>query len=117
MLLLSILGAIALGLIVVLIVCVTISWLVARIKEKKAKDRAKKLVVADLKKLIKENKNTVSMEEFEKLADEGTTHIIVSVDANDDIVGDVETVKDKNRVTDEDVSKLLRKGDGMVIIE
>ncbi|MBO4897682.1 MAG: hypothetical protein J5590_05235 [Clostridia bacterium] len=112
----AIVGLIALGCLVAYAIVLTIRWLKNKIKEKLAKKNVKKVAVADIEQLIAECDNTVSMDELEKLTDEGYSHIMVDVGYDGKIVGDISVIEDKNDYLDEEVEQLLSRK-GMVVVE
>lgn len=117
-LIVGLVGLIALGCLIAYAVVLTIKWLRNKIAEKLAKKNVKKVAVADLEELIDECDNTVSLNELNKLADEGYTHMMVDVGYDGKIVGDVDVIKDENDTIDQDVEELLsRTNQGMVIVE
>ena len=76
-----------------------------------------KVAVADLNKLIDECDNKTTISDLDEIANEGYTHIIASVNDND-VVEDVEIIKNTNDEIDEEVDNLInRTGKGMVVIE
>lgn len=114
----GIVGLVALGCIVAYAVVVTIKWLKNKIKEKFEQKNVKKVAVADLEELINECDNTVSLSDLDDLVDEGYTHMMVDVDYDGKVVGDVEVIKNKDDSLDQDVENFLNKtNQGMVIVE
>ena len=112
----GIVGLIAVGCLVAYAVILTIRWLKNKIKEKLSAKNAKKVAVADLAALIDSCDNSVSIDQLEKLADEGCTHLVATVD-NDGKVSDVEAYKDQNDTIDEEVDRFInRTGEGMVVV-
>lgn len=112
-------GLIALGNLVSLVIALTFSWLVGRIKQKFAEKNAKKVAVADLDKLIASCSNTVSFNQLEQLnevSNEGYTHLMAAVNDNGEVY-DVEVIRDTNENLDEEVARFINKTDeGMVVI-
>lgn len=97
-------------------VYVTFMWLKEKIKEKLAKSNTKKVAVADMDELIESCDNTVTLDQLEKLHDEGYTHMIATVNT-DGKVDDVEVVKDKSDIEDSEVAQFInRTGEGMVVV-
>lgn len=111
----AIVGMVAAGCLLAYAIVVTIKWLKNKIKEKLAAKNVSKVAYADIERLIDECDNTMSMNAFNDLVDNGYTHVMVSVDDNGKIVGDVEIIKDENDTIDEEVERLLGKK-GMVVI-
>jgi len=110
------LGAlIAAGAFIVYVVALTVKWITNKVREKLALEKAKKTVVADIKELVR-NSPSISLDEFEKLADkEGATHLMFTLDEDDELVDKLELIKDKNNKLPE-VKRLLGK-EGMVIVD
>lgn len=115
-LILGIAAAVAIGALIAYAVALTFEWLRKKIKEKMASRNVKKTAVMDIQKLIDECDNKVSMDELEKMADKGYSHVMVSVDSNNEAVGDVEIIKDTNNDLDREVQQLLGR-ERMVVVE
>lgn len=114
--LLGIAAAVAVGALVAYAIALTMKWITNKVREKMAMRNVKKTAVADIEKLIDECDNKVSMEELEKMADKGYSHVMVSMDSNNEIIGDVEIIKDTNDELDREVRQLLGR-EHMVVIE
>lgn len=113
----GIIALVAVGAIVAHAIIVTFNWLKRNIKERILAKKAKKVAVADLNKLIDECGNKTSISDLDEIANEGYTHVIASVNDND-VVEDVEIIKNTNDKIDEEVENLInRTGEGMVVIE
>ncbi len=113
----GIIALVAVGAIVAHTIIVTFNWLKRNIKERIFAKKAKKVAVADLNKLIDECDNKTTISDLDEIANEGYTHIIASVNDND-VVEDVEIIKNTNDEIDEEVDNLInRTGKGMVVIE
>lgn len=115
-LLTGIIALLLLGYITVKIIALTFKWLRNQIKERLAKKNTKKVAVADIQQLINECDNTVSMDELDKLADEGYTHFMAEVDYDNQIEGEITVIKDTSDTLDKDVERLLGRK-GMVVVE
>ena len=112
----GIIGIVALGCLVTHVIMLTFRWLANKIREKFAKKETQKVAVADLHEMIESCDNTMTIDQLEKLEDEGYTHWVATVDDNGK-VSDVEAIKDKNDTIDEEVDRFInRTGDGMVVI-
>lgn len=112
----GIVGLIAAGCLVAYAIVLTFRWLKNKIKEKLAAKNAKKVAVADLDELIESCDNTVTIDELEKLSDEGYTHMMATVNENGK-VNDVEVIRDTNDTLDDEVDRFInRTGEGMVVI-
>lgn len=115
--LLGVLGALAAGAVIVYVIRLTLQWLKDRLREKKIKDNAKKFLVITINKLIRDSKNTVSLDDLEQLAQlerEGKTHIIAGVNG-EDIVGDLDIIEADGQ--DESIKHLIDRGDGRLVVE
>lgn len=112
----GIIGLIATGCLIAYAIVLTFRWLKNKIKEKLANKNVKKVAVADLDELIKSCDNTLTLDQLEKLADEGNTHLMATVDESGK-VNDVEVIRDTNDTIDEEVDRFInRTGEGMVVI-
>lgn len=100
--------------VIVKLTLMAMSWLKNKIKEKLRKRNAQKVAAVDLEKIIESTDNQMSMEAFEKVADEGATHLFATVD-NDGNVMDVEAVGAEE--VDRNVENLInRTGEGIVVV-
>lgn len=117
-LLMGIVGLISLGCLVAYVIVLTIKWIKNKVSEKLAKKNVKKVAVADLEELIEECDNNISLDDLDKLVDEGYTHMMAEVGYDGQVIGDIEVIKDQNETIDKDVEELLnRTNQGMVIVE
>ena len=113
----AIIALVAAGCIVAYAVVLTIKWLRNKVKEKLAKKNVEKVVLGDLQALIDECNNPATLDELDKLADKGYTHVMADVGYDGKIVGDVELVQNQNNTLDREVEELInRTNQGMVII-
>ena len=115
-LVLAIIGLIAAGCIIAHVVSLTVQWIRKKIREKKALRNIKKVALADIDTLVRECDNRVSLADLDALADKGYSHVMVEVDENGKISGDVDVIKDTNYTLDSDVERLLGSK-GMVVVE
>ncbi len=100
--------------VIVKLTLMAMSWLKNKIKEKLRKRNAQKVAAVDLEEIINSTDNQMSMEAFEKVADEGATHLFATVD-NDGNVMDVEAVEAEE--VDRSVENLInRTGEGIVVV-
>lgn len=113
---LGILALVAAGAFIIWVVKLTIQALRDKIKQKMEAEKAKKVAVAHLKDLAKNAGNRVSMDELDKLCDQGYTDVIAGLDSSGEVVGDVELVKDTKFIRDGGVKRLLGS-EGMVVVE
>ena len=109
-------GFIALGLIALTIIALTVKWIIDKIKGKKALVYIKKVMVADIRDLANSCDNTITLDQLDELSNKGYTHVMADFDANGEIVGDVEIIKDTNQQLDDEVDKLLGRN-GMVVVD
>ena len=116
LLVLGIIGLIAAGCLIAYAVVMTFKWIRNKIKEKLAKKNVKKVAVADIEKLVNECENKMSMSDLDDLVDNGYTNIMVEVDDNGKVVGEVDVIKDENDTLDKEVERMIGKK-GMVVIE
>lgn len=117
----GIVALIAAGCLVAYTIILTFKWLFNKIEEKLAARNAKKVIVADLKKLSDDydNKNNkMSLGELKDYVEQkGYTHAIVTVDDSDE-VSDLEMIKDINNILDQEVEEFInRTGEGVVVIK
>ena len=115
---LAVAALVAAGAFIVWAVRLTIKAFREKARKKLELEKAKKLVMADLKEMARDPEaNTVGLDELDRLADsEGYTHVMGTVDDDGEFIGDVELVKDTNSSTDESIKKLLGNK-GFVVIE
>ena len=102
-----ILGMIALGLVVFTAVALTCAWILKKVKEKKLLQNVKRVMIADIQRLVNSSDNTITLDQLDALANKGVTHVMVDIDASGDIAGEIEAIKDTNRQLDDEVDKLL----------
>ena len=69
MFLLGLAGLILAGAFIFYVVAMTIKWIKNKIREKLALKKAKKAALADIKELVNNSPNRMSLEELERLAD------------------------------------------------
>lgn len=113
---LGIAAAVAIGALVAYAVALTFKWLRNKIQQKMAMRNVKKTAVADIEKLIDECDNKVSMDELMNMSNKGYSHVMVSVDSNNQVVGEVEIIEDTNDDLDYEVERLLGR-ERMVVVE
>ena len=115
---LAVAALVAAGAFIVWAVRLTIKAFREKARKKLEVEKAKKLVMANLKEMASDPEaNTVGLDELDRLADsEGYTHVMGTVDEDGEFIGDVELVKDENSSTDEGIKKLLGNR-GFVVIE
>lgn len=100
--------------VVVKLTLMAMNWFKNKIKEKLRKRNAQKVAAVDLEEIINSTDNQISLDAFEKIADEGATHLFAAVD-NEGNVMDVEAVGAKE--VDEDVKSLInRTREGVVVV-
>ena len=112
-----IVGAVVVGALVTYAVILTVKWLRDKIKDMIARKNAEKVLVTDIENLVKNCTNKKSLDELNKLVDEGYEFVAVAVDDTEkNIVGDVTLIKDLNDELDYEVEQLLGN-QRMVVIE
>lgn len=107
----AIAAGIALGTIVVALVKMTYRWVKNKFKEKLAKKNVNKVAMVEMKKLVDECPNQISLSDLESVGD----YCMAEIDANGEVVGDMEFVKDKNMDLDREVDALLKQ-ERMVVV-
>ncbi len=113
-LLIGIAAVAALVTVVVKLTLMAMNWFKNKIKEKIRKRNAEKVAAVDLQEIIDNTDNTMSMDAFEELADEGATHLFATIDSNGEVM-DVEAVGAKE--VSEDVENLInRTGEGIIVV-
>ena len=91
----------------------SMSWLRDDVKKKLAVPGTVQVAVGEIRKMTE---LFPSVPEWEKLQNEGVTHMIASVDANGDVLS-VDLIRDTSLYGHKDVSELInRTGEGMVVI-
>lgn len=114
----GIIAMVAAGCLAAYAISLTIKWLRDKIKDKLKQKNVKKVAVADLQEMIDSCENIISLGDLNELADDGYTHMMADVGYDDQIVGDIELIKDTNDSIDEDIEELLnRTNQGMIIVE
>jgi len=110
-------GGIILGAWVIYVIVLTAKWLIDKIKEMIARKNAKKVLVSDIEILVKNCTNKKTLDELDKLVDEGYEFVAVAVDDTEkNIVGDVVLIKDINDELDDEVEQMLGL-ERMIVIE
>ena len=112
-----ILGIAALAAFITIVVKLTLlamSWISNKVKEKLKNRNTQKVAVGDINKIIESCDNQIAIDELEKIADEGVTHIVADVDYN----GNVESVEayDVDRIEGRADDLINRTGEGLVVI-
>ena len=119
-LILAIIGIIAAGVFVANANSITARWIKNKIKKKLAQKNAKKVAFGDLKALINEavaqNDNKTKLDSLDDILNLGYSHYMATIDDGDQILGEVELIKDENEILDADVEKMLGHK-GLVVIE
>ena len=113
--LLMVLGAIALGAIIVTAVALSVRWIVRRIKERLATKRFLKTALMDVQKMARNATNSMTLSALEDLASYGCTHMVVDLDEQGNMVGEPEMYRNVSEL-DREVEELLGR-DGIVVIE
>lgn len=108
-------GAIALGIaagtLIVLAIRMTFQWLQKRLTQKLAKRNVNKVAMVEMEKLAEECPNQISLSDMKKAGD----YCMAEIDANGQVVGDLEFIKDENTSLDREVDALLKK-ERMVVV-
>jgi hypothetical protein len=119
-LIVGIIALIAIGCLIAYAIALSIKWIRNKVKEKLESKKTSKVAVAEIEHLLEqaiaESENTTTLAALDKLVDEGHTHILVGVDVNGNVIGDVELIKDENDQLDDEVNQLLGR-ERLVIIE
>ncbi len=111
----AIAAAVAIGIIVSHIIRLTVSFISNKVKEKLKQRRIQKVAVGDLGIIINQCQNKASVDELEKLVNEGNaTHFFAGVDENGNIV-DIDFVGAETIDSDAD-ALINRTGEGMIVI-
>ena len=112
---LLILGLIAAGTLVAVLVRFTLPWIVNRVKSAIASMKAKKVFVTTMERLVEDCPNTISLSNLEAMSNGRRTYVVADIDSNDQ-PGHVDIVQDANDSLDEEVAEFLGK-EGKVVIE
>lgn len=110
----TILGLIAIGAVIVTVIALT--WLAwkNKVKQRFENRRTQKVISAHLKEMEKTCTNRTTLDELDKLEDEGYTYVMADMDSSGEIIGDVELIKD----SENDRQVTQRHGrEGLVVIE
>jgi len=112
-------AGIAAGIVTAYVIIMTFNWIKDKIKKWLDEKNAKKVAVGDLEALIKEavkNSNQTKLDDIDKMVKEGYGYFMAAIDDEDQILGEVEIIKDENETLDAEVKKLLGK-EGLVVVE
>lgn len=113
---LAIIGYIGIGLLTMLAVAFTFTWLRNKITNLIQIKKAKRVIVTDIYKLIDECNNVVTLNDLNKMSEEGYSKVIVAMDEDNRIIDNVEIYKDVNPTLDRDVEELLGQ-ERMVVVD
>ena len=109
-----ILGLIAIGAVIVTVIALT--WFVwkQKVRDRFNNRRTNKVISARVKEMERGCTNRTTLDELDKLEDEGYTYVMADMDSSGEIIGDVELIKD----TENDRQVTQRHGrEGIVVIE
>lgn len=109
-------GLLVAGSYIIYLIAITFRWLKNKIRQKIAERRAKKVVVADIENLARKSQNRISLSELEAMTGGKRAELVVGLDEDDNIVGDVEIIRDSNYSLDPEVEELLGR-EKMVVVE
>ena len=111
---LGLIGLIVAGLFIATVIALTfIAWR-RKINEKMMAARAKKVVSAEIGALERNCTNRMSLDELNRLENDGYTHVMATMDDSNNIIGDVEIIKD----TEHDSQVKYRHGsEGVIVVE
>lgn len=113
---LGIFGAILLGAAVLIVATITIVWLTNRIKLLLQNRRAKKVIIEDIDRAIKECDNEEALFKVKEMKNKGVALLSYSVDENNNII-ESEAYQDKNSQLDNEVDELLGKERMVVVVK
>lgn len=89
----------------------TFEWLKQRLKGKMDKTHVNKVAMVEIEKLAAECGDTISLSDLKALGD----FCIAEIDANGEVWGELEFIKDSNPSLDKKVDELLKK-ERMVVV-
>ena len=116
----AIIGMIVAGVFIAYVIKMTSKWIINKINEMAAKKNAKKVAVGDLIKLIEEarenNDNRINRNDLNQINNQGYSHFVVTVDSDNQIIDEVELIKDQNDTLDAEVEKMLGNS-GFLVVE
>ncbi len=110
-----ILSLIALGVFALISVSMTVRWVVNKIKAKRSLRNISRVLVSDLKKLARNCTNTTTLDQLDDLVDRGYTHIMADLNDRNEIVGDMDIIRDTNYSKEDSIDYRL-DDDGMLVI-
>ncbi len=107
----AIAAGIAIGGLIIAAIYMTFKWVKNKFAEKLAKKNVNKVAMVAMEKMVEECPNQISLSDLEKTGD----YCMAEIDANGQVVGDLEFVKDQNASLDREVDALLKK-ERMVVV-
>ena len=108
-------AGVAIGMLVYLAIKLTIKAIIGLVKKLRAKG-AKKTLVAELDSVIDGCTNVKSLKELEALKDEGVTHITAGIDKDGNLVDDMQMIENTDTTTTSEVKDLLGE-EHMLVVE
>ena len=109
LIIIGILALVAAGAFIAYHIFLNLETLNNKMKEKAKLEGAKKVLAANLKDMCRNCDNVHTMEEIDKLVQEGHTDVLAATDENGEIIGEVDLMTDDKPVRDEAVKKLFGK--------
>ena len=103
--------AIIAGDILVKLIKVTKPWVMDQVKKRMSNSNISKVSLLDIQCLIDNFDNKISLDELE-----GYSHVMVSVDSENNTITDTELIQDQNVVPDSELKELLGERK-MIIVE
>ncbi len=110
----TLIACIVAGLFIAAVVALTFVTWRKKMNEKRNVRNAKKVVSAELGALAKNCTNRKSFDEINRLKASGYTHVMAAMDSGDNILGDVEVMKDTAH--DSQVSS-MHGSEGVIVVE
>ena len=108
-------AGVAIGFVAFHVMKVTVKAIIGLVHQFRAK-RAKKVLVAEINAMAAQCTNHKSLEELEKLKDQGVTHVAAGIDENGQLVDDVWTIQNEDDEVPYEVTETLGE-EGTLVIE
>lgn len=112
-----IIAGIAAGAVTLLVAAISMAWLIDRIKIKMMEKKVKSVLVADMQSIINQCQNTKTLADLN--VNRVSAHadlVMCSIDENNKIFDEIESIRDTNSFLDSDVEELLSKDKERAVI-
>ncbi len=110
----TLIACIVAGLFIVAAIALTYRAWRNKLNEKRRIANARKVVSAELGALARNCTNRTSFDELERLENSGYTHVIAAMDSSNNILGDVEVIKD---TAHDSQVRSMHGSEGVIVVE